>query len=98
VADLGDDAAAATETVEVLESYDGPATVAAVTVTYDGSEPSRVIAILDTPSGTRVIATSDDADLAARATTDELIGERFTVAGSGGHAASGPALVMMTQA
>lgn len=83
VADLARDAAAATERVDVLDAYDGDAIVAACTVTYDGEEPRELVAILDAPAGERVIAKSDDAALAARATEQELVGTTLGVAGNG---------------
>ncbi len=83
IADLARDAEAATARVDVLDSYDGDATVAACTVTYDGEEPRELVAILDTQRGARVIARSDDPVLAARATEEELVGTRVAVAGNG---------------
>ncbi len=77
LADLAYEAAAATATVpavETLEGYRGPGRVAAFTVTFDGSEPSRVVAVCDTADGRRCASVSDDAALAARACTEELVG------------------------
>ena len=74
VGDLADDARAATATLESVPDYVGAATVAASTVTYDGETPERVIVIGDTPDGRRCVAIADDADLAARATTERLTG------------------------
>ena len=82
VADLAARASAATETVDVAPSHDGPATVAALTVTYTGEEPNQVVAILDTSDGRRVIAKSTDPRLLARATSDELVGTNVTVSGN----------------
>ena len=74
VHDYADDAVAATPTVDVVSAYDGPATVAAYTVTYDGHAPKELVAIVDTTDGSRAIAKRTDPDLLARATTEELIG------------------------
>jgi len=74
VRDLADEAYAATETVDVVSSYDGPATIAAYTVTYDGFDPKELVAIVDTNDGTRAIAKRTDHALLERAVTDELIG------------------------
>ncbi len=82
VADLGAEAAAATAAVPVVAAHDGPATVAATTVTYDGLEPAELIALLDTPAGARVIARSRDAGLLDAATADGLVGTVHTVAGN----------------
>jgi acetyl-CoA C-acetyltransferase len=81
VADLAERAAAATPTVPLAESHDGPATVAACTVGYDRSGGARTIVIADTPDGVRCVATSDDPAMATRATTAELVGTAVTVAG-----------------
>jgi acetyl-CoA C-acetyltransferase len=82
VADCATAAAAATETVDVVSRHEGPATIAACTVTYDGMEPKELVAILDTNDDTRVIAKSSDADLMARATSEELVGTTFAVSGN----------------
>ncbi len=82
VADLVDEATAATESAEVLDGHEGEATVAAITVTYAGLEPVKVVAILETDAGDRVIAKSQDSDLLVEATTTELIGRRFVVSGN----------------
>ncbi len=82
VADLADAATASTETIHVTRAHDGPATVAACTVTYDGFEPKELVAVLDTNDGQRVIAKSTDAALMARAMTEELVGRTFTVSGN----------------
>jgi len=82
VADLADAAIAATETINVVSAHDGPATIAACTVTYNGMEPRELIAILDTSDGDRVIAKSTDAKSMARAVSEELVGTTFTVSGN----------------
>jgi acetyl-CoA C-acetyltransferase len=79
LADLGDDAEAATPQVEAIGGYEGPATVAAYTVQYDDGEPARCTAILDTPAGQRCVATAHDPELARRVTKEELIGATVTV-------------------
>ena len=79
LADLGRAAKARTEVVDVvgtLDGYRGGATVVTYTVTYDGLEPARVVALCDTDDGRRCVALSDDGDLAARAVVEELIGCR----------------------
>jgi acetyl-CoA C-acetyltransferase len=77
IADLAQQAAAATATVDVhvtLEEYAGTASVVSYTVTFDAGEPSRTVVIGETPSGTRCVAFSDDADLARHAVSHELGG------------------------
>ncbi len=79
LADLGRAAGARTEVVDVvgsLDGYRGGATVVTYTVTYDGLEPARVVALCDTDDGRRCVALSDDRDLAARAIAEEMIGCR----------------------
>ena len=82
IADLASEAAAATGAVPVVDSHDGPATVVAATVTYDGMEPAELVALLDTPAGARVIARSRAADLVQQAITDGIVGATCTVAGN----------------
>jgi acetyl-CoA C-acetyltransferase len=83
LADLGDEAARETGRVEVVTGYRGPAEVAAYTVGYEESRPASCTVIADTPAGTRCIATARDADLAERATVEELIGTAVQVDGTG---------------
>jgi acetyl-CoA C-acetyltransferase len=82
VADLAAEATAATAAVEVASTHEGPAAIAACTVTYDGMDPKELVAILDTDSGTRVIAKSSDPEWMRRATSEELVGTRVDVSGN----------------
>ena len=82
VDDLAMEAELATETVEAITGYEGPATVAAVTVHFEGMEPARCTVIADTPDGRRCVATASDAGLAHRATVEELIGTTIEVDGA----------------
>jgi len=82
VADLAAEAEAETATIDVVSGHDGAAVMTACTVTYDGFDAKEVIALLDTPHDTRVIAKSTDQALLARAMTEELIGTTFEVAGN----------------
>jgi len=79
--DLAEDADRATPRVESISGYRGPARVAAYTVAYEQSVPTKCVVIADTPSGQRCVATSDDAALARRATQAELIGTTVDVDG-----------------
>jgi acetyl-CoA C-acetyltransferase len=83
---LLDDLAEANEreaaTKEVVGGYEGPATVVTYTVHYDGSDPVRCTAVLDVADGTRCVASSDDATVAANATREELIGTMVGVKGN----------------
>lgn len=83
VDDLAVAAATTTTTVPIVSTYDGPAEVAACTVTFDGLDPVGLVALLDTPDGSRVIGRSSDPDLQDQAMTDGLVGsEVHTAAGS----------------
>jgi acetyl-CoA C-acetyltransferase len=82
VADLADDAARATETVDVVTGYRGPAVIAAITAAYDGLEPVRATVIADTEGGDRCIATAHDPEVARAATVEELIGRTIAVDGN----------------
>jgi acetyl-CoA C-acetyltransferase len=82
IADLADEAAAATATLDELPPrHDGAGTIAALTVTYAGDQPLELVAVLTTDDGKRFVARSKDAALAARAMNEELIGTRFAVSG-----------------
>jgi Thiolase-like protein type 1 additional C-terminal domain len=81
VADLAADCEAATQTVPVLDTYSGAATVAACTVSYERTGNQRTIVIADTATGARCLATSLDQGIAARAASEELVGKAITVDG-----------------
>jgi acetyl-CoA C-acetyltransferase len=82
IGDLKQEAAEATQTVDVMSNHDGQATLAAYTVTYEGDEPKELIAILDADDQHRVIAKSSEPSLIADATSKELVGATFTVEGN----------------
>jgi hypothetical protein len=56
--------------------------IAAYTVAYDGLDPVRCTVIADTETGVRCVATSHDAELAGRATREELVGTTIDVDGN----------------
>jgi len=70
------------EAVETLDGYEGPGTIATCTVTYDGSDPVRVVAVCDTADGRRCVALSEDRDLAALVCAQEFVGTEVLI-GSG---------------
>jgi acetyl-CoA C-acetyltransferase len=85
LSDLAYEVASVTEVVdavETLDGYEGPGTVATYTVTYDGMEPVRVVAVCDTADGRRCVAISEDPGLAATACAQELVGSGVLI-GSG---------------
>jgi acetyl-CoA C-acetyltransferase len=82
LADLAAEVGSATgvlEVVETLDGYEGTATVVTYTVTYDGMDPVRTVALCDTDDGRRCVAVSGDAELAAHSIAHELIGTRVIV-------------------
>ena len=79
VDDLAAEAAAATPTVDVVERYRGPASVASFTVTYEATRPVRVAVLADVDGGTRCVAVVEDPGLAADAVTRSLHGESVHV-------------------
>jgi len=83
VADLAAECESVTgvvDVVETLEGYEGDATIVTYTVTFDGMDPVRTVALCRTPGGVRCVAISDDAALAAHAVGEELIGAGARVA------------------
>jgi len=85
LADLAFEVASHTEVVTAVDSldgYSGRGTVATYTVTYDGMEPARVVAVCDTDDGRRCVSISGDPQLATTACAEELIGTRVRI-GSG---------------
>lgn len=77
LADLAGEAARATETLPVVSTHQGPATVAAATVAA-----GRTIVVAGTPEGARCVASSDHPDVARLATTEGLVGREIAVDGS----------------
>jgi len=85
IADLADQAMAATEVVPVAETPPAtptPATIASFTVTYggaDGLEPVRTAIVADLPDGVRTAATCEDAQTARLAVAEGLTGRAVEV-------------------
>ena len=82
IADLADEAKAATREVPLDEDPDGAGTVATYTVVYDGMDPSGVRAIVDLTSGSRAVAALDDPEVASAAVAEDLIGTPVAVQGT----------------
>jgi acetyl-CoA C-acetyltransferase len=82
VEDLGEEADRATAKREVVAEHHGPAQVATYTVHYEGQDPVRCTIIGDTPDGPRCVAKCEDAEVAATATRQELIGTTVHVDGT----------------
>ena len=60
-------------TVEVLEDFSGTATVAGYTVLHGRGKTPQGLALADTSTGQRVLATTSDATLAARMQDEEWV-------------------------
>jgi acetyl-CoA C-acetyltransferase len=82
-AETSDAVAAVTGVVDVAPGAEGPAVVVSYTVLYDGLEPVKGVAIVDTAGGRTIVATNDD-EIVASMTREEwcgrsiAIGEKFT--------------------
>ena len=82
LADLVEEATAATPRVEAVADHRGPATVTGYTVQFDGFDPVTTTAIAATPDGARCVATAHDPGLAKRVMHEELIGTEVAVTGT----------------
>jgi len=82
VADLEAESRAATDEVDSIAGYTGPASIATYTVTDGDAGPEEVAMIGDTPDGARCVAVASDPDLAARGIVDDLIGMQIDVRGT----------------
>ncbi len=84
LADLAGRSESETGTVDVvatLDGYQGEGTVVTYTVTFEGLEPVRTVALFDTTDGRRCVAVSEDRGLATHAIERELIGTRARIGG-----------------
>ena len=81
-ADVSHEVAAAIDTVEGLDRFHGEATVAGYTVLHGRDVAPRGVALLDTPAGHRVLATTDDQALIAHMQDQEWVGRRLRVTGT----------------
>jgi len=73
-ADVTAEVAQQMRTVEVVSDYEGPATIAAYTVIYEGDTAARAVMICDLPDGRRTLAATTDAHATATMTTREFCG------------------------
>lgn len=78
-ADVTAEVAAAMPAREVVGDYQGPATIAAYTVVYDGDRPMRAVMICDLPDGRRTLAITNETPLAAAMTQDEHCGRQVVI-------------------
>lgn len=64
----------------VEDRPNGPGTIVASTVLYQGDQPERAIAVIDLPNGHRTLARSTETDVMSSLTTDEAVGRKVSVA------------------
>ena len=65
--------------IELAETFSGPARIAGYTVLFEGERPARAIFVCDLEDGRRALAASDEPDLTARGTREELSGHSLTL-------------------
>jgi hypothetical protein len=82
--DVSEATARATPAVELAPTAECRAKVATYTVFYAGGEPKRAALLCDLADGRRMLVTSDDAELALRATREELCGRDVRITADGG--------------
>ncbi len=81
-ADVSREVAPGLATCEVLDGYHGAATVAGYTVLHGRDQTPRGVALLNTPTGQRVLATSDETNLVATMQSEEWVGRTLRIAGT----------------
>ncbi len=79
--DVSPEVAAATQVVEVVDDYEGPATIASYTVIYESGTPSRAVLICDLPDQRTLVAVPDPARAKAMSER-EMCGQVVHVRGS----------------
>lgn len=79
-ADVTDEVAKVSPTIQVVRGYSGGATLRAHTVLYENNEPARIVALCDTDNGNRSLVTSVDAEALRRATEEEIGGVELHIA------------------
>jgi acetyl-CoA C-acetyltransferase len=83
VADLAEQASAATDRVALASEHSGPVTVVAATALFDGEEPVEAIVVGENVDGLRCVARSEEADVVAAAASLTLVGASVAVATPG---------------
>ena len=81
-ADVSQQVAAQLETRDILDSYHGEARVAGYTVLHGRDQTPRGVALLNTPNGQRILATSDEPEVIAAMQCEEWVGRTLRVDGS----------------
>lgn len=73
----------ADEEPTIIDTYHGPATVAAYSIAHDADGPDFGVVVVDLRDGGRAYAKVNDADLMVDAETDELVGRTVTLTTDG---------------
>lgn len=81
--DVSDDVKNISRPLDVLDHYEGDATIAGYTVLYQGEQPSRAIAIVDTLDGKRAVVYSEDLSVMQSMMTKEWCGRCVTIKNRG---------------
>jgi len=79
--DVTEEVAAGNPPLEVLESFQGPATVAGYTVLYQLGEPQRAVAMVDTAEGQRAVVWSEVPELMQAMEREEFCGRTVQCSG-----------------
>lgn len=83
--DVAAEVRALTKTCEVIDGYQGAATVASYTVLYDNGLPARAVYVCDIADGRRTLAASDTSDMVHEGTQREMCGRKVSITGDGIH-------------
>ena len=81
-ADVSTAVAALAKTLPVVDEYFGAATLAGYTVLHGRARTPRAVALVDTPSGQRVLTSSEDPALIARLESEEYVGRVMRIDGT----------------
>jgi acetyl-CoA C-acetyltransferase len=77
--DVTEETARAQTPLALAERFDGPARIAGYTVLFEGERPARAIFVCDLEDGRRALGESQDPELAALGTREELCGRTLTL-------------------
>lgn len=79
--DVSDETARETPAIEFADAAEGAGTIAAYTVLFDKSGPTKTVLLVDLEDGRRTLVLDPDSALAELATREELCGRALRVAG-----------------
>jgi acetyl-CoA C-acetyltransferase len=78
--DVSDDTQRETHSIEFIENAEGAGSIAAYTVLFDESGPTKTVLLVDLDDGRRTLVLDPDASLAATGQREELCGRALRVA------------------